>query len=318
MMKNQEIKTFLLVAVIMVLSFSVCMGAIDLLQAPIVTVQLDKSEVNVGDKIKLDVTCSVVKDIEVSFPEEPENLGEFSFLESNPIKSGWGKSSKIGREYILSVYTTGIHVVPPIEIKYRLKNTQDWEITESPQIPIEVTSLLAGGDSDIRDLKGLVSLGVAFSLVMTGFVLLILGSVLGIILYDKFKKQAAIRASIPKSADEIAYARLNKLKADDLAGKGLVKEYYTALSGIVREYLENRFRFRAPEMTTEEFLESIRVSSKLENEYKDILKEFLSHCDMVKFAKYGPLPIEMVDVFSSAERFVDKTRSIEEKEVAQA
>ena len=317
-MKNKQIKTFLLVAVITVFSSAACMGAIDLLEGPEVTAKVDKEQVNVGDRIKLDVTCSSIKGLDVSFPEEPENLGEFSFIESNLIKSGWGKSSRTGREYIRSIYTTGTHVIPPVEIKYRLKDTRDWEITESPQIPIEVTSLLAGEDTDIRDLKGLASLGASLPIFMTGFAILVLGVILGIILYDKFKKKALLAASMPKSADEIAYQRLMKLKTDDLAGKGLVDEYYTTLSDIVREYLENRFALRAPEMTTEEFLESIKVSSDLKVEHKELLKEFLSHCDMVKFAKYGPTPLEMLDTFSSAEDLVEQTREIEEEEVSQA
>ena len=105
---------------------------------------------------------------------------------------------------------------------------------------------------------------------------------------------------------------IQELKGQDLPGKGLIKEYYTRLSDIVRRYLENRFSFRAPEMTTEEFMENIKNSSVLVEEHKELLKEFLSHCDMVKFAKYGPTPIEMLDSFKSAESLVEQTRLEEE------
>jgi len=44
------------------------------------------------------------------------------------------------------------------------------------------------------------------------------------------------------------------------------------------------------------------------------LKDFLSQCDMVKFAKYGPTQLEMLDSFSSAERLVDQTKLVEELE----
>ena len=60
------------------------------------------------------------------------------------------------------------------------------------------------------------------------------------------------------------------------------------------------------------------MSSDLKVEHKELLKEFLSHCDMVKFAKYGPTPLEMLDTFSSAEDLVEQTREIEEEEVSQA
>jgi hypothetical protein len=67
-------------------------------------------------------------------------------------------------------------------------------------------------------------------------------------------------------------------------------------------------------MTTEEFLEAVKGSSELEQEHKEILKDFLSRCDMVKFAKYGPTPIEILDAFKAAERLIEQTREEEELE----
>jgi len=116
-----------------------------------------------------------------------------------------------------------------------------------------------------------------------------------------------------KTAYDIAYEELDKLKKMDLPNHGRIKEYYVILSDITRHYLENRFNFRAPEMTTEEFLESVKKAPQLTVEHKKVLKEFLSQCDMVKFAKYGPTPIEILDSFKSAEALVDGTK-IEEKE----
>src|SRR5207245_506058 len=53
---------------------------------------------------------------------------------------------------------------------------------------------------------------------------------------------------------EIAAAELERLRGRRLVEHGAFKEYYSALSDIVRRYLEDRFKLRAPEMTTEEFL----------------------------------------------------------------
>ncbi|MFC1480537.1 hypothetical protein ACFL5Y_03735 [Candidatus Omnitrophota bacterium] len=99
----------------------------------------------------------------------------------------------------------------------------------------------------------------------------------------------------------------------DLPGQGRIKEYYVRLSDIVRHYLEDRFSFRAPEMTTEEFMERVKNSSEMLKKHKELLGDFLSHCDMVKFAKYGPTSLEMLDSFQSAERLVDQTRIREEE-----
>ena len=67
-------------------------------------------------------------------------------------------------------------------------------------------------------------------------------------------------------------------------------------------------------MTTEEFMIALKASPEVASEHKKLLKEFLSHCDMVKFAKYGPTPLEMVDSFNSALNLVEQTRLVEEEE----
>jgi len=117
----------------------------------------------------------------------------------------------------------------------------------------------------------------------------------------------------PRPAHEIAYEQLKELKRMDLPGQGRIKEYYTILSDIIRHYLENRFLLRAPEMTTEEFIQEAGRSPKIGAEQKKLLKEFLSHCDMVKFAKYGPTLLEMLDSYREAENFIDQTRLVEKE-----
>jgi hypothetical protein len=117
-----------------------------------------------------------------------------------------------------------------------------------------------------------------------------------------------------KESGDSVRGEQEELRAMDLPGKGRIKEYYFRLSDIVRRYLENRFSYRAPEMTTEEFLSAIKDSKEFSNELRGLLKEFLSHCDMVKFAKYGPTPIEILDSFKAAENLIDRTKLTEEEE----
>lgn len=283
--------------------------------SPEVTAEVSAKEVNVGDRIKLDVTFEKASGYEVSFPEKPENLGDFSLIESKPTKSGWGKSEKKGYQYVIAIYETGAHVVPPIPLKYRKVGETEWRSLDSPQVPIEVVSLLKEGDTDIKDLKGLIPYGMGASGVL--FILVIAFLLIAIaywIWQQKNKKKFPTEAERIKSAYEIAYERLMKLKKEDLTGQGRINEYYIRLSDIVRHYLEDRFAFRAPEMTTEEFMIEIKKSPKVLGEHRELLKDFLSHCDMVKFAKYGPTPIEMLDSFHSAEKLLDKTRPQEEEE----
>ena len=280
-----------------------------------ITATVEEKEFHVGDRIELTLIVENAKDFEVLLPDKPENLGDFTFIEVHPIEAKWPRKPKVGRQYILSIYETGNHVIPPIQVNYKSAEEIDWKTAESPQVPIEVKSLLTGDDKDIKDLKGLIMYGSELwkmILIMTAIFIFIL-LLLGVWLWKK-KIIFIGGGKRKKTAYEIAYEQLKELQRLDLPGKGLVKEYYTKLSDIIRHYLEDRFSFRAPEMTTEEFMEAIKNSSKLIKGHKETLKEFLVHCDMVKFAKYGPTPLEMLDVFHAAERLVDQTRLEDEKE----
>ena len=71
--------------------------------------------------------------------------------------------------------------------------------------------------------------------------------------------------------------------------------------------MEDRFGLRAPEQTTEEFLEAMRDSYAIERAHKDLLKEFLRHADMVKFAELTPGPADAERAADSARRFIEQT-----------
>ncbi|MFH1045895.1 MAG: hypothetical protein V1727_02910 [Candidatus Omnitrophota bacterium] len=170
---------------------------------------------------------------------------------------------------------------------------------------------------DIRDIKPvLYFLSNYRPLIITLAILLVSG--LLYLLGRLIKKRLSARSNTlepPKTPEQIAYDALAALAAKNLPAKGKIKEYYYELSDIVRRYIEDKLEIRAPEMTTEEFLFSLRFSAFLSQAHKDLLKEFLTLCDVVKFAKYGPTLLEVEQSFLAAKRFVDETKQLrEEKE----
>lgn len=85
------------------------------------------------------------------------------------------------------------------------------------------------------------------------------------------------------------------------------KPFIIAVSDALRCYLEERFNLRAPERTTEEFLEELQRSAVLAFEQKRSLGDFLVRCDLVKFARYEPGRPELQDLYEAALRLVDET-----------
>jgi hypothetical protein len=114
-----------------------------------------------------------------------------------------------------------------------------------------------------------------------------------------------------KPAHEVAYDRLRALVQARLVEAGRIKEFYQAVSDILRHYIEDRFKLHAPEQTTEEFLFTLAQTDGLPESDKVRLGEFLQHCDLVKFARHEPTADQIQQTFDLVKAFIEKTRSEE-------
>jgi hypothetical protein len=84
--------------------------------------------------------------------------------------------------------------------------------------------------------------------------------------------------------------------------------FCTLVSDTIRQYLEERFQFHAPERTTEEFLGELAGTSLLAPDQKDALAEFLEQCDLVKFARLEPHEASLRAWHAGAGRLIDETQ----------
>ena len=84
------------------------------------------------------------------------------------------------------------------------------------------------------------------------------------------------------------------------------KAYYTQLTDILREYINDRFGFNATEMTSYEILEHLEENR--DKESLSELRDLLSTADMVKFAKFKPMLNENDQNLINALEFVNDTK----------
>ena len=250
--------------------------------------------------------------MEIKFPDFGENLAEFAIRDFGSSKGGFFGSKTLMQWYELDIYETGKFTIPPAVIKYRRSDKEQWNEAVSDSIEIEVPSVLDnnGEKGDIRDIKGPVSLPnlTYVYIILAMIAVAIVMSLIIILLKKRRKSEKTLTPSRP--AHEIAYKALKELLNRNYLKAGKVQEYYFEMSNIVRHYIENRFHLKAPEMTTEEFLLTLNNSEVLNPEQKGIMREFLSHCDMVKFAKYLPDDKEIESSYDSAKKFVDQTKEV--------
>ena len=122
-----------------------------------------------------------------------------------------------------------------------------------------------------------------------------------------WRKRAAQVPTIPVVP---AHIRAKQKLQEALTLIAQPKLFVIAVSDAERWYLEERFEFRAPERTTEEFLYELQRTDRLTREQKESLSQFLASCDLVKFAKYEPGETELRDLHSSALRLVEETEPV--------
>lgn len=114
-------------------------------------------------------------------------------------------------------------------------------------------------------------------------------------------------------AHQRALTAIEKIKADRLQTSEDQKTYYTQLTDTLRQYIEERFGFRAMEMTSAEIIDRLRKSG--DQMMIDELRELFQTADLVKFAKYSTLINENDLNLVNAIKFVDETKqNVEETE----
>ncbi len=104
-------------------------------------------------------------------------------------------------------------------------------------------------------------------------------------LLSRVREEVALRRMSPH---ERALRELDQLLRQDLINRGLIKDFYVALTMVVRRYIERQHRVRAPEQTTEEFLAAISRDHRFAGAIHELLQRFLESADRVKFAAYHP------------------------------
>jgi hypothetical protein len=155
---------------------------------------------------------------------------------------------------------------------------------------------------DIRDIKPPIEIPGDWTWlwwVLAALALLIAISALFMLI--KRKAQVVLPPPIP------AHIRARQKLEEALALITQPKPFVIAVSDAARAYLEERFMFRAPERTTEEFLRELKNTDRLLPDQKESLGNFLASCDLVKFAKYEPGENELRELHGSALRLVEET-----------
>ena len=306
-------KNYFLFALLTVLFFSFQAGA----QTFKAAAHLDTNAIKIGEQFHLILEAQVPAGYKFSFPQVPDTITKLEITDRSKIDTATLKEKKLysyRQVYTVTCFDSGYYPVPPFIFTYQQPGDTTQQTAETEALLISVQGVAVDSSKNIRDIKQPLKVPFTFEeaipylLGAIGVAIIIL---LIIYLRKKFKKKEVVRKIFVPTlpAHEIALEELKKLEAERLWQQGLLKQFHSRLTDIVRTYIEHRYRIIAMEMTTGEILDAINRTA-VEKEWAEKLFQMLSLADMVKFAKVPPLPGENEMSMQQSFDFVNATKEI--------
>jgi hypothetical protein len=249
--------------------------------------------------------------VEVALAQPTEKLGPFDILDFGTEKpAARDGKTVLTRWYRITGWETGHQLIPSPPVQYRVPGQEPATATPD-DVGVTVQSVLGESDvesTDIRAIKPPEPFPTNWiPYWIAGAVVAVIVGVMALVRWLRARRRRAEIVAAPPPPHAVALAALEALRARRLPQQGAFKEYYSALSIIIRTYLEQRFELRAPEMTTEEFLAVTARGGRLERAHRSLLGQFLTESDMVKFARHVPTLGDVDRAEAAAQRFVEET-----------
>ncbi len=273
---------------------------------------VDSTRMLIGDQMRLRIEVSADKGVQL-LPFDRNAIAADSVFEVLD-ESRWdtlgtaGDRLRLQKNLLFIAWDSGMHRLPALPIAYKLGERVDTFFTKDIPMQIDLPQV----DTTLADIKPILEEPLKIQDFIWYIVgLLALVAVIVLMLYlRKRKKMAPPPPSAPVLQllpHELALQQLEQLKQQQMWQEGNVKGYHSALTYIVREYLEGRYGIQALEQTTDEMLAQLR-SGEFDMSLSQRLGEVLQTADLVKFAKAQPTPEFHERAMDVARSFILETK----------
>ena len=288
-----------------------------------VTAAFDTSRIYIGDQINFSLTIDQPSGLKLSIPILRDSITRNIEILSGPLIDTANLDAnkiRITEKYLITSFDSGFYMVDPMYAEITdsagvKRFFSDYSMLEVARVKLTPPDTAARIFDIVAPRRAPLTLGEILPWVLFAFLSAVAVWLL-LRLIKKFKKnkKEIIEPAIIEPAHLIAFRELEMLREEKLWQNGEIKKYYTRLTEIIRQYLENRFKVYSLELTTSETLEALVRTGFRKNESYNKLKSVLTAADLVKFAKYKPEPIENDTTFTSSWDFVSATREDEPAE----
>lgn len=280
-----------------------------------VTAAMDSASILIGDQTRIHLEATQGKGDVVQFPIISDTIVHgIEVLNVSPPDTVQLSDDRftVKQDILITSFDSALYYMPP----FRFVAGADTLYTDP--LALKVVTFDVDTESkeffDIKPVKSAPFVLMDYYWTVLGILIVLFVIVWSLYFYKcwKYRKDhpeeaAGMEPALPPF--ETAIKALEELKEQKLWQQGLEKEYYTALTDILRLYIDGRFHVNAMEMTSSEILAAMRK----EDAPKDLiekLRQVLQLADFVKFAKLRPGYDENEQSIIYAQSFVTGTEEV--------
>lgn len=279
-----------------------------------IKVKLKKETLSVLDTQHLILEIQAEKGLDIETPGLLERLEDYRQI---PWRSDKRENTEthqfITKYFALQNFESGEQVIPPLEVRTYISsgNEQTQLKLKTPTLNFNLTPVedLSMVERDLEPILGLVKpKPFPWGLVVLAVVAAILVIFLIIKLTKRYSKEKVIPPPPPIPAHILAWKELEALVERQKEGQLEPEIFVSEISNVLRRYIERRFNIKAPESTTEEFLNQLTKNGGELQAQKEVLARFLEFTDLVKFATKKVEDEDVQQGFDFIKSFIQQTQ----------
>ena len=284
-----------------------------------VDAKIDSTRILIGQQtgITVEVSADAGKNVEFmhydSLQQMIPGIEVLKMSEPDTQLLNEGKRMVLTQRYLVTSFDSALYYIPPMTVKvdgkeYQSKNLALKVLTVNVDT-MKVDSIY-GFKPEMKpafswdDWKPVIWMIVALLLLTAVLVYVVIRLITNKPIIHRIKLRQHI------APHKVAMQKIAQIKEDKLVQSEDSKEYYTQLTDTLRQYISDRFKFSAMEMTSNEIIEHLQAEN--DEEALRELRELFQTADLVKFAKYTTLINENDRNLVTAVEYINQTKIEEE------
>ncbi|MBQ0024376.1 MAG: hypothetical protein KBT00_01445 [Bacteroidales bacterium] len=276
--------------------------------------RLSRDTILIGDQIEWIFDFQLAEGEEL-FLQEPEDhpvegIETISKMTLDTLSVKRGIAEIEGRSIITGFDSGSFYLPQLIAIFQRNSGKLDTVLIDGPVLEVTVPPIDTA-TFELNDIKGQIKYPLTFKEAAFWFgMLLLLAAVVYLIWrFISYRRKNMSFFGKPVAADPphiVALRSLEKTRAQKLWQAGKQKQFYTAVTDALRQYMSARYDIGAMEDTSAELFDDLK-DKDIDPALFDRIKELFTTADYVKFAKHTASEAENEDAIPVAVKFVNDT-----------